>query len=268
MVVKLLILFNMFDLKKKIIVITGGNGLLGDIIAKTVKENNGVPIILDIKNKRTKNKFFKVDITSEEEVKKASQEILKKYKSVYALINNAANNEPFRKINNTKVDNFEKFNLERWHKDLNVGLTGAFLCSKYFGPLILRNKKGGTIINISSDLGLIAPYQKLYEIKKKNKIIRNKKPISYSVVKSGLIGLTKYLSTYWSDKNIRCNCICPGGIMTNQKKDFQNKLKRLIPLKRMANKNDYKSTILWMLSEKTEYLNGSIIAVDGGRTAW
>ena len=98
------------------------------------------------------------------------------------MINNAANNEAFAKINNNKVDNFEKFELERWHKDLGVGLTGAFLCSKYFGPLILRNKKGGTIINISSDLGLIAPNQELYEIKIKNTLIKNNIPFSYSLV--------------------------------------------------------------------------------------
>ena len=80
--------------------------------------------------------------------------------------------------------------------------------------------------------------------------------------------MTRYLSTYWPNKNLRCNCICPGGIYNNQNKNFHKKLIKLIPQKRMANKNDYSSTLIWMLSENTEYLNGAIISVDGGRTAW
>ena len=80
--------------------------------------------------------------------------------------------------------------------------------------------------------------------------------------------MTKYLATYWADKNLRCNCLCPGGIFNNQDKEFHKKIKKLIPLKRMANKKDYSSTLIWMLSEKSEYLNGSIISVDGGRTSW
>ena len=148
--------------------------------------------------------------------------------------------------------------------DLSVGLTGAFLCSKIFGTQISKNKKGGTIINISSDLGLIAPNQNLYKQRKVN----SKKAISYSIVKSGMIGLTKYLSTYWSDKNVRSNCLCPGGIQNNQNKIFLKKIEKLIPLKRMAKQNDYNSTIVWMLSDENCYMNGAVISVDGGRTAW
>ena len=169
---------------------------------------------------------------------------------------------------NNKPDNLENFSLERWNQDLKVALTGSFLCSKYFGKEIIKNKKGGVILNISSDLGLIAPNQFLYEKKVNNRIIRNKKPISYSVVKSGIIGLTKYLSTYWANKNIRCNCLCPGGIYNKQDKSFHKKIKKLIPLNRMANKKDYITTVIWALSENTEYLNGSIISIDGGRTVW
>ena len=123
-----------------------------------------------------------------------------------------------------------------WNQDLAVGLTGSFLCTKYFGNLISKNRNGGSIINISSDLGLIGPKQSLYSKK-------NFKPVSYSVVKSGIIGLTKYTSTYWADKNIRCNAICPGGIKNNQPEAFLKKINKEIPLGRLAKKDEYQELL-------------------------
>ena len=142
-----------------------------------------------------------------------------------------------------------------------VGLTGSFLCTKCFGNLIAKNRNGGSIINISSDLGLIGPKQSLYSKK-------NFKPVSYSVVKSGIIGLTKYTSTYWADKNIRCNAICPGGIKNNQPEAFLKKINKEIPLGRLAKKDEYQGVIVWILSDASSYLNGAVIPIDGGRTAW
>ena len=151
--------------------------------------------------------------------------------------------------------------MDIWNKDIAVGLTGSFLCTKHFGNLISQNKNGGSIINISSDLGLIGPKQSLYSQ-------NNVKPVSYSVVKSGIIGLTRYTATYWADKNVRCNALCPGGIENNQPEIFLRKINQEIPLGRLAKKNEYQGTIIWMLSDASNYLNGAIIPVDGGRTAW
>ena len=181
------------------------------------------------------------------------------------MINNAAYNPDFSNKNFKNNNKLETFDLHQWNKEIEVGLTGSFLCSKHYGKIISKNKNGGVIINISSDLGLISPYQDLYKYKNNKKSF---KPITYSVVKSGMIGLTKYLSTYWAKQNVRCNVICPGGIKTNQSKLFLNKIHKLIPLNRMAKKNEYKSTIIWILSENSEYLNGAVISIDGGRTAW
>ena len=122
-------------------------------------------------------------------------------------------------------------------------------------------KKSGSIINISSDLGLIAPNQAIY-----NSNI--KKPVSYSVVKHGMIGFGRYLATYLADKNIRSNVLCPGGIYNKQPKKFINKLTKLIPLKRMAKINDYDGIILYLCSDYSSYMTGSVISCDGGRTAW
>ena len=122
-----------------------------------------------------------------------------------------------------------------------------------------KNKKG-VILNISSDLGVIAPNQKIY------KGLNFKKPVTYSVVKHGLIGLTKYTASYWGDKNVRCNAIAPGGIYNNQNISFIKKIKELIPLGRMARVDEYNGLVLFLCSDLSSYITGSTIIVDGGRS--
>ena len=149
-----------------------------------------------------------------------------------------------------------------------VGLTGAWLCSKHYGTQISKNKDGGSIVNISSDLALIAPDQRLYIKKNETEKNRSVKPVTYSVVKSGLIGLTRYLSTYWADKGVRCNVMCPGGIENGQSNEFLDKVKTRIPMGRLAKSDEYQGTLIWMLSNASSYLNGAVVPVDGGRTVW
>jgi NAD(P)-dependent dehydrogenase (short-subunit alcohol dehydrogenase family) len=155
-----------------------------------------------------------------------------------------------------------------WNQDIEVGLTGAFLCAKYYGYQISKNLEGGSIINISSDLGLIAPDQKLYMHEGLLEEQQPVKPVSYSVVKAGIIGLTRYLSTYWSDKNVRCNAMCLGGVENNLPDNFMKKVVTKIPMNRLAKSNEYQGSLVWMLSDASSYLNGAIIPIEGGRTAW
>ena len=159
------------------------------------------------------------------------------------------------KSNKIRLENFDE---KIWNADLNVGLKGAMLCTKIFGNKMSRQSKGGNIINISSDLGLISPDNRIYD---KSSI----KPVTYSVVKHGIIGLTKYTATYWP-KKVRCNALAFGGMENKQGKKFINKLKKLIPLNRMAKKNEYNGTMLFLASKESSYINGSTIVVDGGRT--
>jgi NAD(P)-dependent dehydrogenase (short-subunit alcohol dehydrogenase family) len=211
---------------------------------------------------------FAVDITNETQVAENVNLLVEEYGKIDGLVNNAANNP---KMEDDKEKNFtrlENFLLDAWNQDIAVGLTGAFLCAKHYGYQISKNPLGGSIVNISSDLGVIAPDQRLYMQDGLPNEKQNVKPITYSVVKSGMIGLTKYLATYWTDKNVRCNAMCPGGIKNNQSEEFLNRVKSRIPMNRLAESDEYQSTLLWMLSDASSYLNGSIISVDGGRSVW
>ncbi len=246
------------DLKNKTVIITGGLGFLGKQIVNAFCEEGSNIIILDNKKKTSSKKFehFCCDISKEKSLKSISKKILKKYKKIDILINNAASNHDIR----NKIKSFEKFDLKIWEKDILIGLTGSFLCTKIFGSIMSKQKKGGNIINISSDLGIIAPDQRLYNHTSFSK------PVSYSVVKNGVIGLTKYTASYWAKKNVRCNALAPGGILNNQDKTFISKIKKLIPLNRMAEVNEYNKTILFLASDASSYMTGSVVVSDGGRT--
>ncbi|MDF3820148.1 SDR family oxidoreductase [Leptospira sp. 96542] len=274
-------MLELFSLKNKVVIITGATGLLGSQHAEVVAEAGGIPVLLDLNQERCnqlatdlKAKYFvdaigyKVDITNENEIIENLGKIKSKFSTIHALVNNAANNPKVEDSPEKAFSRLENFPLSVWNADLAVGLTGSFLCAKHYGFLISQNPSGGTILNISSDLGLIAPDQRLYRKTGLPDELQPVKPVTYSVVKAGVIGLTRYLATYWADKNVRCNAICPGGVENNQNVEFLKEVSSRIPLGRMAKKDEYKGLLLFLLSDCASYLNGSIISADGGRTVW
>ena len=195
------------------------------------------------------------------------KKIIKDYSRVNILINNAAVDYKLDKDHKKiiKKTRLETFDLNIWKKDINVGLTGALICTKIFGQQMVK-QGGGVILNIASDLSFISPDHRLYN--KSDDDLKRKvvKPISYSVVKHGVVGLTKYTANYWARRNIRCNAIAPGGIDNNQPVKFKNKIAKLIPMGRMAGRNEYESSILYLISDASSYMNGAVLVVDGGRT--
>ena len=162
----------------------------------------------------------------------------------------------------------ENFSLKQWEEEISVGLTGCFLCCKVFGTKMAKSNKNGVIINIASDLSVISPDQRLYLDESLPEDEQKVKPITYSVIKSALVGMTKYLSTYWIDGSVRVNSLSPGGIFNNQDEEFVNRISKLIPLGRMAASDEYRSAIQFLCSDASSYLNGQNIVMDGGRSVW
>ncbi len=271
---------NFFDLTGRVAVITGGTGLLGQQHAEAIAGAGGIPVMADIRVDRVdpqsaefKERFgseasaYEVDITDPASVKALLEKILAKYGRVDILINNAANNPKMENKAEVEFSRLENFPVGQWEADLAVGLKGAFLCSQVIGAEMAR-RKSGVIVNVASDLGVIAPDQRLYRKPGLPEHMQPVKPVTYSVVKTGLIGLTRYLATYWADCGIRVNAISPGGVYNNQPDDFVERLAKLIPLGRMAHTNEYQAAVLFLCSDASSYMTGTNLVVDGGRSCW
>ncbi|MGE0326857.1 MAG: SDR family oxidoreductase [Polyangiaceae bacterium] len=282
-----------FDLSGKVAVITGGAGLLGQQHARAIWEAGGTPVLADLNPEVARAAALRlvsanaltpvsdldldamaqaragavsIDVTREDSLRAALSDIVKRHGRVDILINNAANNPKMEdgSIGSTRL---EQFDLARWHADLEVGLTGAFLCAKVFGSH-MAEQGGGVILNIASDLGLIAPDQRIYRVPGLPEAEQPVKPVTYSVVKGGLVMLTKYLATYWAERGVRVNSLSPGGMRNGQPEDFVERLTNLIPMGRMAEPGEYEAAVLFLCSAASSYMTGANLVIDGGRTCW
>jgi NAD(P)-dependent dehydrogenase (short-subunit alcohol dehydrogenase family) len=269
-----------FDLSGRVAVITGGAGLLGQRHAEAIAAFGGIPVLLDVNigrpelaEERLRSRFgaqalaIEVDITQPQSVHGACARILRHLGRIDILINNAANNPKMEASDKVNFARLENFPLSQWEADLSVGLTGAFLCAQVFGAAMAR-QGSGVILNVASDLALIAPDQRLYREGGLPEERQAVKPVTYSVVKSALIGLTRYLATYWCDQGVRCNAISPGGVFDGQPEAFVQRLSALIPLGRMARIDEYQGAIVFLCSDASSYMTGSNLVIDGGRSCW
>jgi len=269
-----------FDMKDKTALITGGAGLLGIEHASALLECGARVVITDINAQALQTARDKLiadwgedhifteemDVTQLESVQTTLEKLESALHGVHILINNAAIDPKVKSGEGLKeASRFEHFSLEQWNFQLNVGLTGAFLCSQVFGSRMAENG-GGVILNIASDLSVFAPDQRLYRKEGLPEEEQPVKPVTYSVIKTGLIGLTRYLATYWADKNVRANALSPGGIYTGQPDEFVTRLSRLIPLGRMANRDEYHAAVQFLCSDASSYMTGQNIVMDGGRS--
>lgn len=282
MIAKNEINFGKFEIRNRWALVTGAAGLLGmehvrallDIGANVVlqdinpKKLEQARIRLEDEYPQSKLVFSVSDITSEDSMSNLKNELNNSGILVTILVNNAAINPKYDLVSaagqKTRLENFD---LQDWEDQLRVGLTGSFLCSKVFGSAMALNG-GGVIVNVASDLSIISPDQRLYQ---KNGIQPDEqpvKPVTYSVIKSGLIGLTKYLATYWCNSGVRVNALSPGGVFDGQSDEFILKLSALIPLGRMANADEYRSAIQFLCSDASTYMTGQNLVIDGGRSTW
>jgi NAD(P)-dependent dehydrogenase (short-subunit alcohol dehydrogenase family) len=270
---------DLFNLTGRVALVTGGAGLLGFQHGAILAAAGAHVVLLDLRPANPQLRAeqltadygtdclgLAVDITSEASLLEARDTIMAKFGRIDILINNAANNP---KVEDQKPgqpwSRLENFPLETWNADIAVGLTGAFLCSRVFGQEMVK-RNAGVILNVASDLGVIAPDQRIYRQEGVAEDQQPVKPVTYSVVKTALIGLTRYLSTYWTANNIRVNAISPGGVFAGQPDEFTAKLHQLIPMGRMAHKDEYQGAVLFLCSDASSYMTGQNLIVDGGRS--
>ena len=261
-------------MKKKNIIIFGGNGTLGKKLSeKFYKENNCV-ISVDINNKnfrKVKNNFFvaNVDVTDKKSIKQLKTKIIKSIGKINTIIY-AITYKP-----KDFYYSFNKLSLSSWRKIIDIELTGSFLVSQIFGK-IFEKQKNGNIIFLSSIYGIVGNDHSIYKGSNLAKVYSNNKQnknifsnSAYSTAKGGLISLTKFLSTYWAGKNIRVNCCSPGGILNqSENKKFTKNYSSKVPLRRKANVNEIVNAVMFLASEESSYINGHNLVVDGGFTAW
>ena len=268
-----------FDLSGKVALVTGAAGLLGVEHSIALVQAGSDVVMTDINLEELEisvETVFKItgvspttmllDVSDQDAVSSVRKELESQGKIVTILINNAAIDPKVRSDASVKESSrLENFDINKWNIEVGVGLTGAILCSSEFGPGMAA-QGDGVILNIASDLAVISPDQRLYKKEGLPNSEQPVKPVSYSVIKSGLVGLTRYLSTYWADSNVRCNALSPGGVYTCQNDEFVERLSNLIPLGRMAKREEYRGVIQFMCSDAAMYLNGQNIIMDGGRS--
>ena len=272
---------NYYNITGKTALITGAAGLLGREHAAALAALGAKVVLTDISKDSLQNtaeqlktefsdeqiQTYEMDVTSITSIKLV-QEQLNNKGQIDILINNAAIDPKVNADNNlVEVSRLEHFPLSQWNFQLEVGLTGAFLCSQAFGTDMA--KRGyGVILNIASDLSIIAPDQRLYQKPELPKFQQPVKPVTYSVIKTALIGLTRYLATYWADQGVRVNALSPGGVYNGQGEEFVTRLTNLIPMGRMAERDEYRGAIQFLCSDASRYMTGQNIAIDGGRSVW
>jgi NAD(P)-dependent dehydrogenase (short-subunit alcohol dehydrogenase family) len=270
-----------FDIKGKTALITGAAGLLGMEHAAALLECGATVVLTDMNpNALTKAKqrlsehhettrilTEVMDVTDPASLATVSATLSIQGFRVDILVNNAAIDPKVQGDQGiVETSRLEHFTLDEWNLQIAVGLTGAFLCSQVFGSAMTRDGKGGVILNIASDLSMFAPDQRLYRKAGLSDELQPVKPVTYSVIKTGLIGLTRYLATYWAANGVRCNALSPGGVYNGQGDEFVQRLTSLIPLGRMADKDEYRSVVQFLCSDASAYMSGQNIVMDGGRS--
>ncbi len=272
----------LFDLSDRVSVVTGGAGLLGAEFCHTLVEAGSSVVIADINSEATqrlaatlnasqadqesKERALGVhtDVTNTASVQNMVDKTLEHFGRLDILVNSAVLDPKFDPQHSGHTNAFEEYPLEAWNQALAVNLTGMFLCCQAaIQPMLVQGK--GVIINLSSIYGLTGPDQRLYQREDHSP---QYKPIYYPVTKAGVIGLTRYLATYYAGKNIRANSLSPGGVYNGHDDEFVAAYSARAVLGRMAYKDELNGALLFLASDASAYMTGANLVVDGGWTTW
>jgi NAD(P)-dependent dehydrogenase (short-subunit alcohol dehydrogenase family) len=274
---------NKFDLTSKNALITGAAGLLGVEHAVALLDCGATVVLTDVAQSalitakesllqyygRERVLTYLMDVSKPRAIQEMARELERLGLRVDILLNNAAIDPKVKgDVGLLEESRLENFSLDQWNLEMAVGLTGAFLCSQVFGSAMAQDGKGGVILNIASDLSVFSPDQRLYRKNGLADDMQPVKPVTYSVIKAGLVGLTRYLATYWATEGVRANALSPGGVFNGQNDEFVKRLTSLIPLGRIASRDEYRGAVQFLCSDASAYLNGQNIVMDGGRSVW
>ncbi len=265
---------NLFSLENKTAVVTGATGLLGRMHCEALADAGANVVLADMDEVACaglaaslgdKHLGLGMDVTNAACVNDARERILKKYGRIDVLVNNAAINDMFENpLLGARQSMFEHYPAEMFERSWQVNVMGVFVCCQVLGAAMLA-QGSGSIINIASTYGIVAPDQSIYKNEKGEQVFY--KSPAYPVTKSAVIGFTKYLAAYWGAKNIRVNSLSPGGVENNQDDFFKTNYASKTLLGRMAAKDDYKGAIVFLASDAAAYMTGTNLVVDGGWTA-
>ena len=265
----------LFSLKEKVAVVTGALGLIGKHHCHALAEAGANVVVCDL-NESECAKFaatlsvlslgIGVDITDIKSVRSLRKKVLSNYGKVDILVNNAAINDKFEDpLAALEESKFENYPVEMFKKSLDVNVTGMFICSQVIGSEMAK-RNYGSIINVASTYGIVAPDQSIYRNEKGEQTFY--KSAAYPVTKGAVISFTRFLAAYWGDKGIRVNTLSPGGVRDNQEEFFVKNYSAKTPLGRMAHPADYKGALVFLASDASSYMTGANLVVDGGWTAW
>ncbi len=266
-----------FDLGGRVAIITGGAGLLGREYAKSLCDAGATVVVADVNGdaaRRLADELaaggqsalaVETDVASRSSVLAMVERTLAAYGRIDILVNNAALDPKFDRSHPGDRHAFEDFPLDQWNRGVAVNLTGMFLCAQAVAHTMLAQGRG-VIVNVSSTYGLVGPDQRLYE--EPEGAPRVYKPVVYSVTKSAVLGLTRYLAAYWAGRNIRVNTLTPGGVFNDHDEGFARRYSAKTMLGRMATRSEYCGALLFLVSDASSYMTGANLIVDGGWTAW
>ena len=262
-----------FDLSGKAVIVTGGLGLIGRALVKGLADAGANVVITDLDHAACVDRASGVpnamghgaDITDRASLEKLRDAVIGRFGHIDGLVNNAAIDDKFDPANAATESKFENYPVERFRRSLDANVTGTFLACQVLGTPMAAAKRG-SIINVASTYGLVAPDQKLY-IKPDGTQAFYKGP-AYPTGKHAVVGLTRFLAAYWGPSGVRVNTLCPGGVENSQDAWFQDNYARRTPLARMAAPTDYAGAVIFLISDASGYMTGSNLVVDGGWTAW
>lgn len=267
----------LFNLEGKVAVVTGGAGILGTHFCYGLAESGAKVAVVDLHEEKAHELAKGIhekyqseaigvgcDISNPKSVKAMVEQVVAEFGGINILHNNAAGKSQDL---DAFFAPFEEYSLDQWRKIMEVNIDGMFLAAQAIGKQMVEQGRGGSIIQTASIYGIMSPDHRIY----KGSFYLERQintPAVYTASKAAVVGLTKYLATYWANNKIRVNTLTPGGVESGQNEEFKNSYSKRIPMGRMAKPEEMVGALIYLASDASSYVTGQNIIIDGGLNAW